>query len=265
MHSCSSFNSNILKQFSLTKSIFTYLCFRFMLLPIHFTFCIVPNATLNVDIWARQEQEGSEEREEIKMTRGCISRISKLEFMSTDCDWQHNFHLRTGVVGAYQDWAAPRLRAHSLPLALTTPGAWSRLFCKHKSALSSCLHLFTKTHTEKMLLLSLSTSSWEDSKIPVLLAAKGLSKPCNFGRGKWWRRWICKGKEDHSSELEITAQFLLSSHAPTLWITLENLCPTKCCFTAAIFIRQGDSTVLPRYHLPKIPLHRIPLHSILLE
>lgn len=40
--------------------------------------------TLTVDIWARQEQEGSEEREETKMTCGCISSISKLGFRSTE-------------------------------------------------------------------------------------------------------------------------------------------------------------------------------------
>lgn len=171
--------------------------------------------------------------------------------------WQHNFSLRTGVVGAYQDWAVPRLGARSVPLALTTLGAQGLLFCKHKSAHWPCLHLFTKAPTEKMLVLSLATSSWEDAKMPVLLAAKELTKPCIFGRGKWQRRWICKGKKDHSSELEITAQLLLSSQAPPLWITVENLFHTKCCFTAAICIRQEDSTVLTRHHLPKVPLHRM--------
>lgn len=47
MHSCSSCSSNILKTFSLSKCIFTYLHFRFMLLPIHFTFCITLTAYFN--------------------------------------------------------------------------------------------------------------------------------------------------------------------------------------------------------------------------
>lgn len=47
MHSCSSCNSNILKRFSLSNCIFKYLHFRFMLLQIHFTFCIIPNACFN--------------------------------------------------------------------------------------------------------------------------------------------------------------------------------------------------------------------------
>lgn len=47
MHSYSNCSSNVLKKFSLSKCIFTYLHFRFMLLPIHFTFCIIPNAYFN--------------------------------------------------------------------------------------------------------------------------------------------------------------------------------------------------------------------------
>lgn len=39
---------------------------------------------LTVDIWAQQEHKGSEGREEIKITCGCISRISKLGFRSTE-------------------------------------------------------------------------------------------------------------------------------------------------------------------------------------
>lgn len=45
--------------------------------------------------------------------------------------------------------------------------------------------------------------------MPMVLAAKGLPKPCIFGRGKWRRRWTCKGEKEHSSELEIKAPNLV--------------------------------------------------------
>lgn len=47
MHSCCTCSSNVLKTFSFSKCILTYLHFRFMLLPIHFTFCITPNGYFN--------------------------------------------------------------------------------------------------------------------------------------------------------------------------------------------------------------------------
>lgn len=85
MHSWSSCNSNILKKFSLSKCIFTHICIsELCCCQITLHFALYQMLILAVDIWARQEQEGSEESEKTKMTCGCISWISKLGFRSTE-------------------------------------------------------------------------------------------------------------------------------------------------------------------------------------
>lgn len=155
------------------------------------------------------------------MKRECISSILKLESGSTESLAAHfrSQNWRGGcppALSCSQDGSPcrPTGTNHSCSMRSATLKAQVCSFSLLKS-----FHL----STHKMVLLSLAPSSWKDAKMTVLLAAQGLPKPCIFGRGKWRRRWTCKGEKEPSSELKITAQVWLRFQTPALLITLKNL------------------------------------------